>query len=197
MKLRFFSLLLLITACTSETKVTETEIPEPVSEKANYADITPVNDTLFCTSNGEFEYGAPYAYVNKKGDTIIAAGEFDNCFSSIFTTFAYVSDERFKDKGMVAVNRNKEVIFEAFLFDNGPDYIEEGLFRIKRNGKIGFADPTGKVVIEAKYNCAYPFENGKAKVALNCETITDDLEHHSWESTEWFFIDKQGNRIDK
>ncbi|MNJ84201.1 hypothetical protein D3C87_16460 [compost metagenome] len=194
MKRTFFSLLLLTAACTTQPKEKETT-PVSDSKEQAYADIIPSKDTLYCTSNGEFEYGAPYAYVDKNGDTIIPAGAFDNCFSDIFTTFAYVSDARFKDKGMVAVNRNKEIIFEAFLFDNGPDYIVDGLFRIKRNGKIGYADPTGKVVIEAKYSCAYPFENGKAKVALNCETVKDELEHHSWESTEWFYIDKTGKEV--
>ncbi|WP_300664352.1 WG repeat-containing protein [Fluviicola sp.] len=194
MKRTFFYLLLLTAACTTQPEEQET-IPNSDSGETVYADVIPSSDTLYCTSNGEFEYGAPYAYVNKAGDTMIPAGEFDNCFSDIFTNFAYVSDERFKDHGMVAVNRNKEIIFEAYIFDNGPDYIYDGLFRIVRNGKIGYADPTGKVVVEAKYTCAYPFKNGKAKVALNCETVKDDLEHHSWKSDQWFYIDKTGKKV--
>lgn len=191
MKQTLLSLLILLAACSSEPKVIDLKMQEQPKEQFEYADITPAKDTLFGTAD---EYGIPFAFLNKKGDTIIPAGEFENCFSNIFTTFAYVSDKKFKDQGMVAVNRNKEVIFEAFIFDNGPDYIQEGLFRIKRNGKIGFADETGKVVIEAKYSCAYPFENGKAKVTLNCETINDG-EHSTWESDEWFYIDKIGKKV--
>lgn len=190
MKSILFSLLLLTVACSSEPK--KTEVPaEPVPETHVYADILPVTDTLFA---GTDEYGSSFAFLNKKGDTIIPEGTFENCFSSIFTTFAYVSDKRFKDMGMVAVNRNKEVIFEAYIFDNGPDYINEGLFRMVRNGKIGFADESGNVIIAAKYSCAYPFENGKAKVALECETIRDG-EHTSWESDQWFYIDRTDKKV--
>ncbi|MNK01898.1 hypothetical protein D3C87_197110 [compost metagenome] len=192
MKRILFPLLLIAAACS--TKPGETKPVEPAPEKHTYADIIPSKDTLFSISSEDFEYGTSCGYVNKKGDTIIPEGTFENCFSNIFTTFVYVADKRFKDQGMVAVNRNKEVIFEAYIFDNGPDYINEGLFRIVRNGKIGFADESGKVVIDALYNCAYPFEDGKAKVALNCETI-EDGEHSSWKSDQWFYIDRTGKKV--
>ena len=193
MKRQLFPFLIFsaLTACSPQPKEVDLKIPEPAAPTFEYADILPVKDTLFGAPD---EYGNSFAFLNKKGDTVIQTGEFDNCFSTIFTTFAYVADERFKDQGMVAINRNKEVIFEAYIFDNGPDYIVEGLFRIKRNGKIGYADPSGKVVIPAIYSCADPFENGKAKVALHCE-VTSDGEHSSSESNEWFYIDKQGRKI--
>jgi hypothetical protein len=193
MKRQLFPFLIFaaITACSPQPKEVDLKMPETATPTFEYADILPVKDTLFGAPD---EHGNSFAFLNKKGDTIIRTGEFDNCFSTIFTTFAYVADERFKDQGMVAINRNKEVIFEAYIFDNGPDYIVEGLFRIKRNGKIGFADPSGKVVIPAIYSCAYPFENGKAKVALNCE-VTSDGEHSSSENDEWFYIDKRGKKI--
>jgi hypothetical protein len=191
MKQTLLPILLLVFACTTS----KSEKTEPISENKSYADILPVKDTLYGISDEDSGYGSSYAYVNKQGDTIIPTGEFDNCFTDTFATFAYIYNEKFKDQGIVAINRNKEPIFEAFLFDNGPDYISDGLFRIKRNGKIGFADLTGKVVIDAKYSCAFPFENGKAKVALSCKTIEDGEEHSSWESDQWFYIDKQGNKI--
>lgn len=194
MKRILFSLLLIASACSSETEKSATPL-EPAPAKHTYADVILSNDTLYSIENEASEYGTSYGYVNKKGDTIIPEGTFEHCFSNIFTNFAYVADKRFKDQGMVAVNRKKEVIFEAYIFDNGPDYVNEGLFRIVRNGKIGFADESGRVIIEALYSCAYPFENGKAKVALNCETIQDDLEHSSWESNEWFYIDRNGKKV--
>lgn len=192
MKHVFFPLLFIAAACsTPETKV-PAKNQEPETGQT-YADIIPVKDTLYCTSGNDFEYGTACGYTNKAGDTVIQAGEFYMCFSTIFPTFAYVLDKRFGDE-MVAVNRNKELIFEAYIFDNGPDYINEGLFRIKRNGKIGYADPTGKVIIPAIYSCADPFENGKARVALDCETISDG-EHSTSESEHWFYIDKTGKKI--
>jgi hypothetical protein len=143
----------------------------------------------------EFEYGFPCGFVNKKGDTVIQVGTFDRCFTDTFASFAYVYDKKLYGNDVVAINRDKEVIFDAFLFDNSPDFISDGLFRIKRNGKIGYANDSGKVIIEPKYECAYAFENGKAKVAYNCKTKMDDLDHSTWESSNWFYIDKNGNKI--
>ena len=48
---------------------------------------------------------------------------------------------------VVAIDRNERILFEAYLFDNGPDYTSEGLFRIIHDGKIGFANENGEVVI--------------------------------------------------
>lgn len=192
MKHVLFPLLFIAAACSTPETETPAKPSEPETSQT-YADIIPVKDTLYCTSGGDFEFGKPYGYTNKDGDTVIREGEFYNCFSTIFTTFAYVLDERFGD-GMVAVNRNKELIFDAYLFDNGPDYINEGLFRIKRNGKIGYADPTGKVVIPAIYSCADPFKNGKARVALDCESVSDG-DHTMSKSEHWFYIDKTGKKI--
>lgn len=160
-----------------------------------YLQITEDKDTLFSTKEGRFEYGSSCGYVNKKGDTIIPIGTFNMCFTDTFATFAYVFDKKLFGEGIVAINRNKEIIFDAYLFDNGPDYISDGLFRIKRNGKIGFANELGEVIIEAKYECAYPFENGMAKVSYDCETINDDMDHSTWKSSNWFYIDKNGTKI--
>ena len=100
-----------------------------------------------------------------------------------------------KNKGWVAMNKKKQLMYEVFPFDNGPDDPSEGLFRILVDGKIGYASiSTGKIVIEPKYSCAYPFENGKAKVTFDCETIKQD-EHRIWKSSSWFFIDKTGKKI--
>ena len=86
-------------------------------------------------------------------------------------------------------------IFDAYYYDNGPDYISDGLFRIKRNGKIGYANEKGEIVIDAVYACANPFENSKAKVALTC-TQTKEGEYTRQDSDAWFYIDRKGNKID-
>lgn len=56
----------------------------------------------------------------------------------------------------------------------------EGLAVVKLNGKAGYIDEKGKLVIPLKYDFANSFNNGRAKVKLN--------------GTE-FYIDKQGNPI--
>lgn len=190
-KLLYFALpALFVAACTSETSLTEKEKKEEIKK---YAEITEAKDTLFAVGEDRF-YGSSYAFANRYGENIFPAGTFESCFSDTFATYAWVFDKKRFGDGMVAINRNKEVIFDVFLFDNGPDYLSEGLFRIMRNGKIGYANKSGQVVIEPKYSCAYPFEDGKAKVADECKQTKED-EHTKWESESWYYIDKNGKKV--
>jgi len=128
-------------------------------------------------------------YLNPQGDTIIPFNKYLACFTDTFKTYAIVANS----KTIVAIDRQEKVLYEVFLFDNGPDYPAEGLFRIVQNNKIGFADAlTGKIVIQPQFTCAYPFEGDKAKVSNNC-TIKPEGEHSLWISDTWDYIDKTGN----
>ncbi len=96
------------------------------------------------------------------------------------------------DNKWVLVDQQKKIQYEVFLYDNGPDYPSEGLIRVVKNGKIGYADATTyAIVIPPQYDCAFPFENGKAKVSTNCKTVKDG-EYSVWESDAWQFVDKKG-----
>ena len=67
--------------------------------------------------------------------------------------------------------------YAAFQYDNGDDYVSEGLYRIvDRKGRIGYADETGKTVIRPRFGSGG--------------------EHWYWESDDWYYIDKQGNRCE-
>ena len=99
------------------------------------------------------------------------------------------------EDGFFLIDRSGTKIYEIYPFDNGPDYVSEGLQRIIKDGKIGYGDPIlGKVIIQPIYSCAYPFENGRAKVSIDCTTITD-CEHSIWDSKEWMYIDKNGKNV--
>lgn len=53
-----------------------------------------------------------------------------------------------------------------FLFDNGPDYWQEGFARVvDARGKVGFIDANGKLVVSPVYDFAYPFCHGITKTA--------------------------------
>lgn len=96
------------------------------------------------------------------------------------------------DHKWVVVDEQKTVLYDVFPFDNGPDTPSDGLYRIVKDGKIGYADAaTNAIVIAPQYDCAYPFENGKAKVSTNCQT-TKDGDHSVWTSDAWLLIDKKG-----
>jgi hypothetical protein len=133
-----------------------------------------------------------YGYKNQNGDTIIELGKYNFCFTDTFKTYAIVADKNF---GFVAIDRRQNILYKVFPFDNGPDYAVEGLFRFIINNKIGYADEaTGKVIIKPQFECAFPFENGVAKVGLNCTTHAAG-EHHYWTSDNWLYIDKKGRKV--
>ena len=88
-------------------------------------------------------------------------------------------------------------MYEIYPFDNGPDNTSDGLFRILKNKKIGFADSTtGKIVIMPTFDCAWPFENGIAQVSTDCKSESDG-EHSMWLSKKWYYIDKAGRKVAK
>lgn len=133
-------------------------------------------------------------YVNLKGDTVIPLGKYSMCYTDTFKNYAIVSKPQ---EGLVAIDKKEKVLYSVYVFDNGPDYPSEGLFRIIKNGKIGYADLNGKVVIPPKYMCAFPFEKGIARVSDNCQTIPDPPEHYAWASKHWIYINKSGNQVSK
>lgn len=108
------------------------------------------------------------------------------------TTATPLTMEQTADGKWVIQDAQKTPLYEVFIYDNGPDYEAEGLIRVVKNGKIGYADAkTYAIVIEPQFDCAFPFENGKAKVSNQCKTVKDG-EHSVWESDAWQYVDKQG-----
>ena len=62
---------------------------------------------------------------------------------------------------------------------SGIDF-SEGLAAIRVNGRVGFMDKAGNVVIEPKYDDVYPFSEGLAPVELE---------------DKWGYVDKDGNMV--
>ncbi len=132
-----------------------------------------------------------FGYISTNGDTVIPVGMYTWCFTDTFRTMAIVAKSPAQ---IIAIDREQRELYEVFIYDNGPDYASDGLFRILKNGKIGYAATNGRVVIEPQFSCAFPFENGRAKVSLNCR---DSLasEHRVWYSEQWFYIDRTGQPL--
>ena len=129
-----------------------------------------------------------FSYYDSQGKKVL--GTYKMAFTDTLIDFAIVADP-----GFTLINRKGEHLYDIFTYDNGPDYPTDGLFRIIKNGKIGYVDAkTANLIIEPIYTCAYPFENGKAKVSTQC-TTSKDGEHVEWKSENWFYIDKKGNKI--
>jgi hypothetical protein len=133
-----------------------------------------------------------YGYRDGAGKIVIPMGKYLTCYTDTFRNYAIVS---MPGHGIVGINRQERVLYHVFIFDNGPDEAVDRLFRIVAEGKIGYADyATGMVVIPPRFACAWPFEKGRAKVALDCQTRVDG-EYHTWISDHWFYIDKKGKRL--
>lgn len=96
-------------------------------------------------------------------------------------------------QGLFIIDEQGNQVYQPYYFDNWPDEAQDGVYRVRQDNKIGFADEkTGNVVIAAKYDCAYPFENGKAKVGTGCKLETDG-EHSWWVGGDWVWIDLNGH----
>lgn len=157
------------------------------------------NQTLYRVSKDSlYEYGSPAGYINEKGDTIIPIGKYLVCFTDTIQPIGFVLKGDLNGRNIpLAINTSDSILFEVYWFDNGPDYIAEGVFRIVNNGKVGFADSLGNIVIEPSFACAEPFQEGKARVSIDCEIkTTEDADgHRAMISDNWFYIDKGGNKL--
>lgn len=160
---------------------------------------TIAQEALMVVSDEEYlQYGSRVAYLNTKGDTIIPFSKYGYLGTDTMTYYANVI-EFSKDSSYgrwVAIDRNLKTLYEIVPFDGGPDYFHEGLVRVKRNGKMGFADKYGQIVIPCKYDFVWWFENGKAKVTFDAIEIKNKYDGHTRiESDQWFYIDKNGKKI--
>jgi len=130
-------------------------------------------------------------YVNSSGDTVVAAGRYVYCYTDTIRNIGFVLDTNRVCRALD--NRGRE-LFQVYWFDNGPDYLSDGLFRMMRDSLIGFADSAGRIVIRPQYTCAGPFRQGRARVSYDCR-LQKEGEHTLMQSSAWFFIDKKGNKI--
>lgn len=108
-------------------------------------------------------------YKSLNGEIIIKA-KYQNG-DDILCEMAIVLDSKF---GFVGINRNDSIILKPYIYDNGPDYLEEGVFRFVENGKIGFANLKGQKILEAKYDFATPFSFGISEYSIGGEEIYED-----------------------
>lgn len=92
-------------------------------------------------------------------------------------------------------DRKGNFLFHPFWFDNGTDDFSEGLMRFVKNGKIGFADKRGTIVIPAQYDFADSFRYGYTEVCQDCYWHKTDDEHSIVTGGQWWVIDKKGQTV--
>ena len=156
-------------------------------------------DPLVAVTNEDYlQDGSRVAYIDLKGDTIIPLGQYAYFGTDTLIHFASViehpSDSVYNRQ--IAIDRNQNILFDMIMFNNGPESFHDGLLRVLRNGKMGYANRFGQIVIPCIYDYASWFENGQAEVTFKAKKYLDTENHEHVESNEWFDIDRKGNRIE-
>ena len=136
--------------------------------------------------------GEPFGYKNKKGKVVFPA-KYIAVYTQKFYTSAMVLDEG----EWIAIDRKGKVILKPFIFDNGPDYIKEGLFRFVENGKMGFADIHCKKIIPATFDFVEPFNEGLAQYTMGGKKVYENAgEYWIWKGGyETGYINKIGKKV--
>ncbi len=136
-------------------------------------------------------------YVDQHQNVKIPVGKYSMCFTDTFKTYAIVLKP---GEGFIGINKKEETLFRVFPYDNGPDYIKDGMFRIVEDSKMGFADSTGTVIIKPQYDFVFSFDQGFAlvnkggkKVTVNPEDVK--CQHWFWKGGKWGVIDKEGHLV--
>ena len=149
------------------------------------------DDKLYIYYYPNFEdVDATLGYVDSSGKVVISAGKYPYIFTDVFEKIAFVL---LKDKkGVYAIDRNEKILFQVCSYEIGPDIVSNGLFRIIENGKIGFANMNGEIVIKPRFQFVYPFqENG---FAIFCENGTWSMldKYIPVIKGKWGVINRQG-----
>jgi hypothetical protein len=124
----------------------------------------------------------------------------------LFIPARYVQMLKFDETGLAAVwsqspsygwmyvdNKGRVLVTGVAPYDNWADSFHDGLVRIMRRGKFGFANRAGAVVVPAVYDSAGNFEKGSAVVCQGCKKAKDcHAEHCPLTGGQWVRIDQQG-----
>lgn len=99
----------------------------------------------------------------------------------------------YDDDGAAFIRPDGSVIARAFWTDNGPDYFTERRARIVKDGKVGFIDEEGEVVIPPRYDFASSFCHGMAAVCIGCQRQPGP--HGGYEGGRWGFVTRTGTEV--
>ena len=136
-----------------------------------------------------FEKDGKWGYRDNRGNVLIQPRyELAREFSA--EGIAAVVDE----KGWAYIDQSGRTVVRPLVVDNGPDYFREGVARFALDGKVGFFDRRGQVVIQPAYAFAMPFFEGRAAVCQGCTEIQEG-EHRSIRGGKWGYIDRGGRLV--
>ncbi len=136
-----------------------------------------------------------YGFKNVRGEIVIPA-KFKYAYK--FNKYGIAAVQT--DNNWQYINTRGRVLLQPFIFDNGPDYFQEGLARcVNKNNKVGFFTERGIIVIKPKYDFATPFSEGFSSVCIGCKNVPvfRGSEYHVVRGGKWGIIDKTGKILVK
>lgn len=137
-----------------------------------------------------FEENGAFGFNDKDGKRVIAA-KYSHTFTDTFDhKIAFVVDS----EGPVVIDKNGKKVLSPYIYENGPDYIVEGLFRFVKNNKIGFADEDGSIIIAARYEFVTEFKEGLACFGDGF-TLQQQGEIALMKGGRWGFINSKGDIV--
>jgi len=136
-----------------------------------------------------FEENGKWGYKNVSGTIVIkpqyvAAYDFKGKLGSVLLSEGW----RFIDR------RGNVQEIRPFLYDNGPDYHQEGLARFLLDEKIGFIDESSRVAIPARFDIVAPFSEGLAAFCEGGRKVETE-EHSAVEGGKWGYSDRRGRVV--
>lgn len=103
----------------------------------------------------------------------------------------------FADSQWMMIDKEGEVVLSGIAtVDNGPDYPADNRIRFRKDGKWGYANESGVVVIPAQFDGAMPFKNGMASVCIGCK-VKYQGEYLLFDGGRKVIIDTSGNVVPK
>ena len=136
-----------------------------------------------------FQKDGKWGYRDNAGKVVIAP-RYETALEFSPEGIAAVVDE----KSWAYIDTAGRIVVRPLVVDNGPDYFREGVARFRRDGKVGFFDRRGKVLIQPGFTYAAPFFEGRAAVCEGCTEI-EEAEHRSARGGKWGFIDRSGKPV--
>lgn len=191
------SVLMLVVAANAMGQDTLTQSPKKLNHPGN---------AIPTTQSGVKDSGAagtPCLFDPERGEVPNCVRE--SATGELFIAPRLLKELRFDSHGLASVHSPREgwmyanrrgnvVISGVPVMDNWADSFHDGLVRIVRNGKYGFANLKGQIVIPSIYDGAMNFEKGRAVVCKGCESkcTKPECEHHFFAGGEWFRINTKG-----
>lgn len=147
--------------------------------------------------------GYIYSVVNFKNDTILKldSAKYFVCFDDTVENFLIVAPKT--RKGWWAIDFDENYLFQVYNTIHGepsPDEITNGRIRIvDEQGKIGFANEKGEIIIKPQFEQVTAFYKGFAIIGQDCRIIpwdtihsVSDCHHYSISCLKNGYIDKDG-----